>query len=63
MSNRISIKIDAKGNPTVLDATGFGSTCGSALAKFEELVGTANESTREQTAAYSEQTQDNEVSQ
>lgn len=49
---KIRFKILQNGDVQVIDAEGFGSSCGNHLKPLEEALGVADESTRELTESY-----------
>jgi len=50
----IRIKIDPKGNPTILDVVGHGQNCQEATRNFEKMLGSAQENSRALTDQYFE---------
>lgn len=52
---RIKIKIDSKGNPTILDVCGAGTNCQASTKNFEAMLGTAKEESRALTESYFEE--------
>ena len=51
---KIKIKIDAQGNPTILDVCGHGKNCQEATKNFEKMLGQAQEESRALTESYFE---------
>lgn len=51
---KVRIKIDAQGNPTILDVCGHGKNCQEATKDFEKLLGVAKEESRALTEQFFE---------
>jgi hypothetical protein len=52
---KIDIKVDNKGNATIMNIYSYGTQCGSVAEQIEKLLGTPDENTRGNTEEYYKQ--------